>query len=143
MPEERGQSMALFAIMLLFVFLPLLAIAMNFPKAIYVRVQLQAATDAACEAAAQAVDYAAFQNAGDAQIDLGTGSGWAYREFIQSVINADIVEYSPSLNSIYRVSPLVVECNASASVAGYLHKFIGVDFIVSATSVSETRMGWQ
>ena len=44
---EGGQSMTLMAILMLLVFIPLLAITMNIPKAIYVRVQLQATTDAA------------------------------------------------------------------------------------------------
>lgn len=135
--------MALFAIMTLFVFLPLLAIAMNIPKAIYVKVQLQAAADAACEAAAQAVDFPAFQETGIAKIDLGTGTSWAYREFLKTVMNADIIEYSPALNSIYLVSPLVVECNAAAAVKTYLPEFLGTTIRVSATSVSETRLGWQ
>ena len=140
MRKEQGQSMALFALLSILVFIPLLAIAMNIPKAIYVRVQLQAATDAACEAAAQAVDWAAFQDSGDARIDLGLGSGWAQREFSRTIINAGMVGYAPSLNSIFLVSPLVAECHASATVGGYFHSVIGADFMVSAVSVSESRV---
>ena len=137
---EAGQSMVLMAILMLLVFIPLLAIAMNIPKAIYVRVQLQAATDAACEAAAQAIDWDTFQNSGVAQIDLGLGRGWAQREFVKTVINSGMVGYSPGLTSVTRISPLIAECHASASVGGYFHSIIGTDFMVTAVSVSESRV---
>lgn len=138
--QQNGQTMALFAILMMMVFFPLLAVAINIPKAIYVRVQLQIATDAACEAAAQAIDWKTFQDTGEAQIDLAQGSGWAYREFARSVINAGIVGYAPALSRIALTSPLTAECHATAVVNGFFHAIIGADFTVSAVSVSESRV---
>jgi len=50
-----------------------------------VRTHLQTATDAACEAAAQAIDAAAFRNSGTERVNLALGAGYAQREFAATV----------------------------------------------------------
>ncbi len=81
--RERGNIMAYFAAFLAFVVVPLAALTIDIVRAFYVYTHLQAATDAACEAAAQALDVSTFIRTGTRQIDLGLGTSYASREWIR------------------------------------------------------------
>ncbi|MGB9801021.1 MAG: pilus assembly protein TadG-related protein [Thermanaerothrix sp.] len=135
---ERGQVLPYVAVFLALVVVPLAVLAVDVVRALYVRTHLQTATDAACEAAAQAIDAAAFRSGTD-RIDLGLGAGYAQREFAATVAEKGIVGYGPALTAIWLQSPTIVACRATASV----HLLIPASPValnVSAVSVSEMRV---
>ena len=136
---ERGQVMPYMAVFLALVVVPLAVLSVDVVRALYVRTHLQTATDAACEAAAQAIDAAAFRSGGAERINLGLGTGYAQREFAATVAEKGIVGYSPALTGIWLQSPTVVACRAVASVQ-LLIPAAPVALNVSATSVSEMRV---
>lgn len=136
---ERGQVLPYVAVFLALVVVPLAVLAVDVVRALYVRTHLQTATDAACEAAAQAIDAAAFRSSGAERINLGLGAGYAQREFAATVADQGIVGYGPALTAIWLQSPTVVACRATASV----HLLIPASPValnVSAVSVSEMRV---
>jgi hypothetical protein len=136
---ERGYAMAWNAIFLAFVVVPLCVLCVDVVRALYVRTHLQTATDAACEAAANALDLPTFRATGVGRIDMNQGVGWAAQQFNQTVVDQGIVEYSPSLGSVTLLSPTVVSCSSVAHV----HNLIPVapDLVPKAYSVSELRVG--
>ncbi len=113
---ERGQTMAYFVIVMAFVVIPLAVLTVDIVRALYLQSQLQAAADAACEAAAQALDTPTFIRTGAQQINLGLGASYASQAFSGSVANRGIVGYSPSLTGLSLLSPTVVQCRASAGL---------------------------
>lgn len=115
-PNERGQTMAYFVIVMTFVVIPLAVLTVDIVRALYLQTQLQAAADAACEAAAQALDAPTFVRSGARQINLGLGASYAAQAFSGSVANQGLVGYSPALNGLSLLSPTVVHCTASAGL---------------------------
>jgi Flp pilus assembly protein TadG len=113
---ERGQTMAYFVIVLTFVVIPLAVLTVDIVRALYLHAQLQAAADAACEAAAQALDTPTFVRTGARQINLGLGASYAAQAFSGTVANKGIVGYSPALTGISLLSPTVARCTASAGL---------------------------
>ena len=137
--RERGNIMAWFAAFLAFVVVPLAALTIDIVRAFYVYTHLQAATDAACEAAAQALDAPTFIRTGVQQIDLGLGSSYASREFAGAVVDQGVVQYSPALNGMRLLSPTKVECRASASLT-LLVPSVSPALTVRVASTSELRV---
>lgn len=137
--REQGNIMAWFAAFLAFVVVPLAALTIDIVRAYYVYTHLQAATDAACEAAAQALDVSTFIRTGTRQIDLGLGASNARREFGGAVVDQGVVKYSPSLTSVRLLSPTMVECRATASLT-LLVPAVSVDLTVRTASTSEMRV---
>ena len=135
---ERGNIMAWFTAFLAFVVVPLAALTIDIVRAFYVYTHLQAAADAACEAAAQALDVAAFIRTGARQIDLGLGASYAGREFAGAVVDQGIVRYSPTLNGLRLLSPRVAECRAMASLELFVPS--APQLTVRVRSVSEMRV---
>ena len=118
---------------------PLIALAIDMPRALYVRSHLQAATDAACEAAAMAVDVPVFRETGVARIDYDVARVWAAREFATTVADAGIWGYGPSLNALVLETPLIAACTASATVSPLVPVSPAMNIVVRSTS--ETRVG--
>ncbi len=137
--RERGNIMAYFAAFLAFVVVPLAALTIDIVRAFYVYTHLQAATDAACEAAAQALDVSTFIRTGTRQIDLGLGTSYASREFAGAVVDQGVVEYSPALSGLRLLSPTIVECRASASLSLFVPA-ASPSLTVRVASVSEMRV---
>lgn len=118
---------------------PLIALAIDMPRALYVRSHLQAAADAACEAAAMAVDVPVFRETGVARIDYDVARVWAAREFTATVADAGIWGYGPSLNALVLETPLIAACTASANVSPIVPVSPAMNIVVRSTS--ETRVG--
>jgi len=136
--RERGAAAVYWAACLTMI-VPLIALAIDMPRALYVRSHLQAATDAACEAAAMAVDVPVFRETGVAKIDYDQARSWAYREFTATVADSGIWGYGPSLNSIVLETDLIAACTASASVDPLVAVSPAMNITVRSTS--ETRVG--
>jgi len=63
--HEAGYSMVFWAVILALVFVPLMALAWDVSRLMYVRGELQKAADAAAEAAARQVDIAHYRQTGE------------------------------------------------------------------------------
>lgn len=112
----RGNALAWFAVVLLFLAPGLLAVSYYIPRALYVRNHIQAATDAGCQAAVDSLVVPVFSETGQQRINPAVMYQQAAVAFNGSLANASQVRFSPSLN-LRVLSPTVVECTSSASVA--------------------------
>jgi Flp pilus assembly protein TadG len=135
--RERGNALAWFAIVLLMLAPGLLGISYYVPRALYVRNHLQAATDAACQAAVDSLIVPVFLEKGEARIDPGRVYGQAAVAFNQSLQNSGRVHFSPGL-SVNLVSPRMAECSSSALVASPFPWL--PPLTVTAYTVSEMRV---
>lgn len=114
--NRKGYVMAYVTILIASVAIPMLILSVEIVRAMYVEVHLQAAVDAACEAAIQAVDVPFFIHNGVLQIDLGAASSYAQREFDATVINHNISSYNPSLSGISLLTSTLVQCSSLATM---------------------------
>jgi len=136
--QQRGAAAVYWAACMTFI-VPLIALAIDMPRALYVRSHLQAAADAACEAAAMAVDVPVFRETGEAKIKYDDAKVWAAREFTATVADSGIWGYGPSLNSVVLETPLIASCVASANVDPLVPVSPAMNIVVRSTS--ETRVG--
>jgi uncharacterized membrane protein len=113
---EIGYSMAWYAALLAFVLVPLMSLAVDITRLLFVRTDLQTSVDAACEAAALAPDTAAFQQTGIERIDPGLAAAYAAQAFRASAAEAGLVQYAPSLASVAVFAPTEVGCTGTAAV---------------------------
>jgi len=113
---EVGYSMAWYAALLAFVLVPLMSLAVDITRLMFVRTDLQTSVDAACEAAALAADTPAFQQTGIARINPGLAAAYAAQAFRASVAEAGLVQYTPSLTSVTVLAPTEVACAGTAAV---------------------------
>jgi hypothetical protein len=122
------------------VLLPLLSLSVDVTRAFYVRLHLQSAADAACEAAALALDVPQFRQTGRAEIHSGLAYDWAGREFAATLADQSAINYAAALGQISFTGPRTVLCRASASVPGF---FLRNAIRVEVVSVSEMRVSAQ
>ena len=118
--NENGYSMGWYAVVFAFVLLPLMSLTVDITRLLYVRNDLQTSVDAACEAAGLAADSAYFNRTGEQRIHLGLAASFALQAFRASVIEAGLMDYSPSLTSVSALSPTEVGCVARASVQPFI-----------------------
>ncbi len=115
----RASALAWNAAVLMFVALPLASLSIDVTRGMYVRTHLQAAADAACQAAANSLDVPAFRDTGVQQIDYDLGRARAGQVFFDTLRDAGQVRFSPSLSVGY-LSPTIAYCSASAPVDRFL-----------------------
>ncbi len=113
---QSGYSMAWWAAFLAFVLAPLMSLAVDVTRLMFVRTDLQTAVDAACEAAALSADTAHFNQTGMQRIDPGLAGQNASGVFRASVYEAGLILYSPSLQTVQIIDQTVVSCTAHASL---------------------------
>ena len=138
--DRHGDMFAYFAILMVFLMVPLSSLAIDIVRGMYVRGHLHSATDAACQAAADALDVPYFAQTGNKQIKPSLARSQASRVFGASLVDADSVGFSPSL-SVSVISPLRVRCTSSASVARLIPGTPKMAVLVE--TVSEMRVGTQ
>jgi len=109
--------MAWWAAFLGFVLAPLMSLAVDITRLLFLRTDLQTSVDAGCEAAALAADTAYFNNTGIHRIHGGRAVSYAAEAFYASAAESEIVQYNPSLTMVSLVSPTVVECGATAGLS--------------------------
>ncbi len=134
---RRAYAMPFYAIVLSTVALPLLILSVDVTRYFYMRTHLQAAADAACEAAAQALDLPYFRSTGEGRINLSQASGMASREFGSSTIEQGITKYAPRLTGLSFVSPRAVRCRAAADM---IPTFYLGTITASVETVSDMRV---
>lgn len=111
-----GQSMAWWAVVLALVGVPLMSLAIDISRLLYVRTHLQTAADAGCEAAAQGADFPLWQTGGPQRIQAAQAVANAQAAFWGTVVDRGLVQYQPALTSLVPQGT-VMRCAAEASVA--------------------------
>jgi hypothetical protein len=114
--HEAGYSMAWWAAFLGFILAPLMSLAVDVTRLLFVRTDLQTSVDAACEAAALAADIDYFNHTGVHRIRSGMALDYAAQAFYASAIEGDLVVYEPVLTMVSVVTPTEVVCEAQASL---------------------------
>ncbi len=130
-------AMPYYAIVLAAVAVPLMILSIDVTRYFYLRTHLQSATDAACEAAAQALDLPYFKSTGQARIDLSLAGGYAHREFGSTTSEQGITKYAPALTNIHLLSATSVGCSASAQMVPTF--YVGV-ITARVSSASDMRV---
>jgi hypothetical protein len=136
--DRRGDMFAYFAVLMVFLMVPLSSLAIDIVRGMYVRGHLHTATDAACQAAADALDAPYFIQSGNKQIKPSLARAQAGQVFGASLVDADGVGFSPSL-SVSVIGPLRVRCISSASVSRLIQGTPNMNILVE--TVSEMRVG--
>jgi len=131
--DRRGDVWAFIAVAMIFIAMPLASLVVDVTRGMYVRTHLQVATDAACEAAANAMNVSVFQATGVRQIDPGLGRSQAARVFYGTLTDAAKVGFSPSL-AIGFPGPTTANCQAAATVAHLIPLTPPMTAVVETTS---------
>ena len=137
MKSERGEAMAWMAIVMVFLMVPLMGITIDITRAMYVRGHLQAASDAGCQAAADAMMVPLFMETGEQKIDAGLMVGRAGQVFNATLRDSGQVRFAPTL-ALRLLTPTSVECTATASVARLLPSVVP-EINIRVSTVSEMR----
>jgi uncharacterized membrane protein len=114
--SQRGYSTAWYAALLAFVLVPLMSLVVDITRLLFARTDLQTSVDAACEAAALAVDTAAFNRTGVQRIEPGLAASYASQAFYASAAEAGIVQYKPALTTVAVFAPTEAACTAEAEL---------------------------
>jgi hypothetical protein len=114
--DRRADVWAFLAVALLFVALPLASLTVDVVRGLFVRTHLQVAADAACQAAANTLDAAVFQNTGVQQIDPDLARVHAASVFYGTLADASVVGFTPAL-SVGFPGATSAACQATASIA--------------------------
>jgi len=135
--DRRGYAMSYVVMLLALVGLPLMLLSIEVVRALYVDARLQVATDAACEAAAQAVNVPYFIYNGVLKIEVSEGNSYAQREFGTTVARYNLEKYLPALGGITLINPTLVSCTASAQMQFILP--IAPPITLNASSVAMAK----
>jgi hypothetical protein len=114
--SQLGYSMAWYAVVLGFVLAPLMSLAVDISRLLFVRSDLQTSVDAACEAAALAADVPHFMATGEQRIDPAAAAAGASQAFLASAAESATIQYDPQLVGVSLLSPTEVACAAEATV---------------------------
>ncbi|MRR32017.1 hypothetical protein EG834_17185 [bacterium] len=133
-----GYSMALYAVVLAVVGIPLMSLSIDITRLMYARTHLQAAVDAACEAGAQALDVPTFMETGVRQIEYGQALANATREFRATISSTSLMRNGAVLTGTWLVNPTTLSCTGNVHVS----PMIGIlpEMIAGARSISELRV---
>ncbi len=119
--DERGQNLAMFALVLAFLLVPLMTLVVDVPRYFILRATLQSAVDAAAEAAARCVDVAWYQETGEVRLDVACARAEAWRHF-------DLVTADPGTGYTYTLAEIAVDEAANTVTVqgtGRLTTFLG------------------
>ena len=131
--DRRAAVWAFISVALLFIGMPLASLTVDVVRGMYVRTHLQVAADAACQAAADALDVPVFRGTGVRQINHSLARYQASSVFYGTLPDASKVGFSPSL-SIDFPSSTSARCLATASVARLMPLTPPMNAVVETTS---------
>lgn len=134
----EGYSMAMYAILLAVVGIPLMSLSIDITRLMYARTHLQAAVDAACVAGAQALDVPTFLQTGVRQIDYGIAIQNAAREFNSTVSSPALMRAGAHLTNVWLISPTTLGCAGSVSLDPMIPLL--PEMLAGARSVSDMRV---
>ena len=123
------------ALVVVTVLLPLSGLAIDAPRYFNLRSRLQAAVDAAAEAAARQVDIVHYQNTGETRLDVGRYGDEAHWAFETAVTSLRARGYTASFaNLSVDDATAAVTASASGTVRLFYNLTPPVTVRVSATS---------
>ena len=131
--DRRADVWAFISVAILFIGMPLASLTVDIVRSMYVRTHLQVATDAACQAAADALDVPIFRETGVRQINFSLARSQAASVFYATLPDATKVGFSPSL-SVGFPSSTIAHCQATASVAHLIPLTPPMNAVVVTTS---------
>ena len=115
-PSNQGSAYAWFAVLMVFVAIPLMSLSIDVTRMMYVRGHLQTANDAACQSAADALDVPYYISTGHKRINAGRANSQAAREFSATLVDATKVRFVIKGLAINFPAPTFAHCVASATV---------------------------
>ncbi len=133
--DRRGDVWAFIAVAMVFLGLPLSSLTVDVVRGMYVRTHLQAATDAACQAAADALDSATFQSTGVRQIDVSRGRAQAASVFQAALEDTATIGFTPSL-AVGFPGATRATCEATATIT----RLIPLTPPMTATAATTSEM---
>jgi hypothetical protein len=136
--DRRADAYAWFAVLMVLVGLPLSSLSIDVTRLMYVRGHLHTATDAACQAAADALDVPLYVSTGQVRINPGLARSQAGTVFASALQDAGKIGYGPGL-SVGFPGPTFAHCIASASVAHIIPMTPPMDVTVETTSEMRVR----
>ena len=132
--SQRGDAYAWFAALMLIIGIPLASLSIDIVRMMYVRTHLQTATDAACQAAADALDVPTYLSTGVKQIDPVLARSQADREFAATLQDATKIDYSIGGLTLDYPSPIDAHCTSSATVEHIIPMTPPMNVVVQTTS---------
>ncbi len=136
--SRRADAFAWFAALMLFVGIPLASLSIDITRMMYVRGHLQTASDAACQAAADALDVPHFIATGDARINAVLGRSQAGQVFGATLIDAEQIGYGYGLGIDFP-GPRFAHCTATATVDHIIPMTPAMNIVVETTSEMRVR----
>jgi uncharacterized membrane protein len=136
--DQRG-DMVWNALVIVAVLLPLAGLTIDVPRAFILRARLQAACNAASEAAARAIDVPRFRDTGEVRLDAGKALAGAQSYFAAGTSSLAGGGYQPAMTGfIIDAGQRAVTVRAT----GLMRAMFGLvgDFQVSTASTSWYRM---
>ncbi len=112
--SRKGDAFAWFATFILVIGIPLSSLSVDVVRMMYVRTHLQTATDAACQAAADALDVPTYIQTSVKRIDPILARVQADREFSATLQDATRVQFT--IKSLSLDYPTLVDAHCVASV---------------------------
>ena len=131
--DRQADVWSFIAVALVFIALPLASLTVDVVRGLYVRTHLQVAADAACQAAANSLDAAVFQETGVQQIDHALARTRAASVFYGTLADASTVGFTPALAVGFPGATLAA-CQATASVAHLIPLTPSMTAVVVTTS---------
>jgi len=132
--SQRGDIYAWFAALLLIVAIPLSSLSIDIERMMYVRTHMQTATDAACQAAADALNVPVYISTGTKEIDPTRARTQADREFRATLADAKKVDYAIAGLTLVYPSRVDAHCTASATVLHIIPMTPPMKIVVQTTS---------
>jgi uncharacterized membrane protein len=139
--SQRGDVFAWFASMLVVIALPLSSLSIDVVRMMYVSRHLQTATDAACQAAADALDTQAFVNSGVKKINPALARTQASQVFSATLVDASKVKYKAGGLSLSYPTPTSAHCVATATVTHIISITPPMKITVQTTSEMRVLTG--
>ena len=136
--SRRGDAYAWFAALMVLVGIPLASLSIDVTRMMYVRGHLQTASDAACQAAVDALDVPHFITTGEARINAGQGRSWAGQVFAATLADSDQIGYAYGIGIDFP-GPTFAHCAASATVDHIIPMTPSMHILVETTSEMRVR----
>ena len=133
MRSRKADAYAWFAALMLLVGVPLSSLSIDVTRMMYVRGHLQTASDAACQAAVDALDTQYFYTTGEARINAGLGRSWARQVFSATLSDSHQIGYAYGLG-INFPGPRFAHCTATAIVDHMIPMTPAMNIVVETTS---------
>lgn len=131
--SRKADAYAWFAALMIFVGVPLASLSIDVTRMMYVRGHLQTASDAACQAAVDALDVPHFITTGEARINAGQGRAWGRQVFAATLIDDSQVGYGYGIGIDFP-GPKLAHCTATATVDNIIPMTPGMHIVVETTS---------